>query len=146
MTDKTVDIGNVLDERHANANEAFAQRDMTTYRTIFSSDLEYTQPDGSITPTNQIFASITEQFGRLVDCCFNNRRTDLSVESSSRISETIEICAWVELRYYVFLKRRINISGSRTFTWNLGDTGWQVIRVVAHNEKIDHEGLRIAWN
>lgn len=135
--DANVSIARALDERLAIANQAFADCDMETYATVFSPQLKYTQPDGTTPSTGGIFADIADQFSRLVDCSFENRRTNLTVESPDKVIDTLEINVWVELRYFFILKRRINVSRKSTFTWLLTHAGWQVFEVVAHSESID---------
>ena len=141
--DANSSLAQVLDERHALANQAFADCDMDTYASVFSPDLKYTQTDGTILPTDAIFDDIANQFRRLVACSFDNRRTNLSVETSEKVIEDVDINALVELRYCYFLKRRIRVSRNSTFTWQLTHSGWQVINVVAHTETIGAGGWRL---
>jgi len=128
-------IEDALDERHAAASAAFAQRDITAYQALFSSDLQYTQHDGITIDRSRLMQHVATQFARLNHAESDFVREALEIENG-QVTETLLQIATVRASAFGFLWRTWRVERHGLYTWAVEDGEWRIVRVRVLSETV----------
>ena len=104
--DTDTDIAAELDALHAEGRRAYRDRDVASYRRIFSEDLKYTQHDGKTIGLDRLMSDVREQFSRVTDVGGRYERESIEIHGPDHVTETLTQTAWAEMRVFLFFKRR----------------------------------------
>lgn len=128
-------IEDALDERHATASAAFAQRDITAYQALFSGGLQYIQQDGITIDRRRLMQDVKTQFSRLNHAESDFVREALDVENG-QVTETLLQTATVRASAFGFLWRTWRIQRHGLYTWAVEDGEWRIVRVRVLSETV----------
>lgn len=125
-----------LDETHATAKRAFVAKDIAAYQDCFTSDLQYTQPDGRVIGRGQLMSDVRKQFARVHSCSTEYHRQSFSRHSDHRVTELLSQSAWIELRVFVFFTKRWQVERKGEYTLRKDGERWRIEKVVVLSEDI----------
>jgi hypothetical protein len=128
-----------LDRRHAEAKRAFARKDISAYREIFSPSLAYCQPDGRVISRDTLMRDVAVQFRRLDSAESVFVREDLSMTSGD-VKETLIQEAAAEATLFGFVHRRWKINRRGTYTWTKQEGRWVIKQVEVFSETVTSAG------
>jgi hypothetical protein len=128
-----------LDGRHAEANLAFARKDIGTYREIFSPSLAYRQPDGRVIGRDELMRDVAVQFRRLDRAAWGFIREDLRI-SSGQVRETLIQKATAETTVFGFVHRRWKMNRRGIYTWTAQEGRWVIKQVEVLSETVTSAG------
>lgn len=129
------DIESALNQRHAEAQDAFAAKDIDRYMAIFSPDLIYKQLNGKAVSREQIRRDVAGQFARLGKVESRFAREQLE-DRGSDVVEHLTQTATAEERILFVFKRTWKVHRRGIYTWILTETGYVISRVEVLEESI----------
>ena len=133
------DVAAALDARHAAAAAAFSNRDIATYREIFSAKLRYEPNDGSVIDRSRLMDDVQAQFRKMGRAGSTFVREDLTVEGD-HVSETLIQKAWFEASSFVLVGRKWHVERRGRYTWTVEDGHWRILHV-----RVLDEHIRNTW-
>ena len=138
-----IPIEEVLDERHAAANTAFANRDAAAYERLFGNDLEYVQADGTAIDRARLMKDVKAQLRKLDRAASSFVREKLTVDGHE-VSEALRQIATVETLAFGFIRRIWRVERNGLYTWAMEDGRWKIVRVQVLNETLNGR-WKIGW-
>jgi hypothetical protein len=129
------EIEATLDQIHADAQKAFAARNLDRYMDAFSPDLAYKQMNGRIISREQLRKDVAVQLSRFTktESTFTRERIEYR---GPDVVEVLSQDAVAEENIFFFFKRTWKIHRRGIYTWSLGRTGWVISRVEVLEESI----------
>lgn len=129
------DIASALDRRHAEAQDAYAAKDLDRYMAIFSPDLTYRPLNGTVLSREQLRKDVARQFARVgkVESRFARQHLD---DRGSDVVEHLTQTAIAEERILFVFKRTWKLHRRGIYTWTLTEKGYVISRVEILEESL----------
>ncbi len=128
-----------LDERHAEAQLAFARKDLDAYRELFSPYLYYRQRNGRVIGRDDLMRDVAIQFRRLDSVKSAFIREDLNV-TGEEVRETLIQEATATATAFGLVHRRWKIIRRGIYTWRVEEGRWVIKEVEVLSETMTSAG------
>jgi hypothetical protein len=132
-------VSQALHARHAEAQRAFAARDIAAYRDLFAPTLAYQQPDGRVIGRDQLMRDVATQFARLSRVRSSFRRLDLAL-SADGATETLAQVGELAATAFGIIHRRWRLERRGAYSWVEIDGRWVIARVRVDAETMSPAG------
>lgn len=139
------EVAAALDARHADARRAFAARDLTAYRALFSPSLAYEQANGMVIGRDQLMRGVATQFARLSWAASAFARRALTLTAQGAIEELTQT-ADAEATAFGFVHRRWHLERQGAYAWICTAGVWVIQHVRVHAETLAHAGWRFGFS
>lgn len=125
-----------LDEFHAIAQRAYRARDIDAYRSLFTDDLRYLQPDGKAIGLDQLMRDVAKQFSQLkaADSVFT--RKSLTTNEDGTAVEVLNQKAVYSVSVFLIFTKTWTMERRGKYTFRKTAAGWQVCRVEVLSEAL----------
>lgn len=134
-------VAAALDERHAFASNAFAERDATAYASLFCEDLEYRRADGAEIGKRHLMRDVAKQLSRVSSFKTSFKRDDLGI-SRHEATETLTQILTLEMSAFTFVHRKFALKRCARYTWMTADGEWKIAKVHVLFEDVSSNGWR----
>ena len=133
-----MDIESILTEiesRHMFANQSLRNKDLPSYMSIFSSDLEYQQPDKKIIGKKQILRDTQRYFGRIRGIANSYERLEF-VYQDGIVTERLIQKSSVGLRIFIFFTKNWQLEREGIYHWRKNNGIWEICKVEILSESV----------
>jgi ketosteroid isomerase-like protein len=134
MTYSDRQLANELDRIAAQVRDAFQRRDLDGVMCIYSSDLEYTQPNGVTIDRDKLARDIATQLNQVDSFRLSGIRESLKLAGDCAIEVSTQEITYTT-RAFWFLSRTWNLSRRSKRWWKQTDEGWRIRKVIVLEER-----------
>jgi ketosteroid isomerase-like protein len=129
-------LASELDEVHAAALRAFRARDLNKYRSFFTEDLRYVQPNGEPIGLTQLMRDVADQLSRFKEVASDFSRESLAINNDGTVTQIVQQHVEYSMRVFFIFTKMWRMKRRGKYTYRKTDGGWQVCRVEVLSETL----------
>lgn len=126
-----------LDQVHAVAQRAFRARDIDTYRSLFTDDLRYVQPNGKTIGRVQLMRDVAKQLSQFKTADSKFTRESLTMNDDGTVTEICSQNVVYSVTVFFMFTKTWRLGRRGKYTYRKTDTGWQICNVEVLSETVN---------
>ncbi len=130
-------IADELDSMHASARQAFLARDIGAYRSFFTEDLRYVQPDGKPIGRDELMRDVRKQLAQFKTVDSVMTRETIAMNDNGTVTQILNQIGIYSLSVFVFFTKKWSIKRRGKYTYRRTDVGWRICGVEVLSEDVN---------
>jgi ketosteroid isomerase-like protein len=133
------EIASQLDDVHANARRAFINRDIDSYRSFFTDDLRYIQPNGKPIDKRQLMRDVSKQLAQFKSVDYEFVRETIAMNEDGTVTQVGSQNGTYSVSIFFFFTKTWKINRRGRYRFRKTDEGWRICEVEVLVETVKSE-------